>query len=135
MESRLRKEIEQLPLEDKIERIKELRSNKKIADMTVLLGFKNPASYYNWLKKQSIYDEVTRHKAPPSLAPNISDSIIPPADEIKPINSNTQSTVSFNYDVILNADTAAALLRKVAAFIDDEVSEFSITLNAQKIIQ
>lgn len=138
-------DIETLDRKEQIEAIKKLRLTNRIHEMAEGFGFKNSSMYYNWLKKLQIYEDLCGKKNifNPVVPQTTSDlmhtgssySLWNETDSSLQVSHQimlSQHSMKFKYDLEASGSQAAALLRKIAAYIEDEESPFSISLRIEK---
>ncbi|WP_019424748.1 hypothetical protein [Paenibacillus sp. OSY-SE] len=151
MEFPSRQDFELLSKEQRIETIKALRLHYRIVEMAHNFGFNNSSSYYAWLKKQDIYEELcgkrelhkaelptperTMEKYQQERAMDMyrQERFMDMHRNEKTVESGPQAqvnasadTVSFKYNLSLNGSDAANLLRKIAAYIEDDAQLFTV---------
>lgn len=138
-------DIESLERDEQIDTIKKLRLSNRIHEMAEGFGFKSSSMYYNWLKKLQIYEDLCGKKSVfnPIMPRSSNESLLTSAsytlrDEMGSFSPAShqvvlsQEEMKFKYDLAASGAQAAALLRKIAAYIEDEESEFKITLCIEK---
>lgn len=140
-------DIEALERDEQIDTIKKLRLTNRIHEMAEGFGFKSSSMYYNWLKKLQIYEDLCGKKS-------VFNPVVPrPSNEMMNAGSNyalrdemgsfsqsssshqvilSQNEMKFKYELAASGSQAAALLRKIAAYIEDEESNFKISLHIEK---
>lgn len=151
MEFPSRQDFELLPREQRIETIKGLRLQYRIVEMAHNFGFNNSSSYYAWLKKQDIYEDLCGkrelHKTD-LPTPNRNMEMYQQEravamyrqERVTDMQRNEESvessryeqvyassnSVSFKYNLSLKGPDAANLLRKIAAYIEDDAHLFTV---------
>ncbi|BFH18210.1 hypothetical protein J6TS7_29560 [Paenibacillus dendritiformis] len=126
-----REEFESLTRDMKIAVIKELRKDNTIQDMANKFKMKNNSQYYDWLKKLGIHEEVKR----PNLNRDVHNkaaSLFNSGDDVKENVFVSFGEVQFMYNLKLSGKEAAALLRKVANFIEEDEGQFAVELAVVK---
>ncbi|EJW19240.1 hypothetical protein M5X00_21415 [Paenibacillus alvei] len=138
-------DIESLERDEQIETIKKLRLTNRIHEMAEGFGFKSSSMYYNWLKKLQIYEDLCGKKSVfnpvvprPSSDMMHAGSSYALRDEMGSFPQSSQQIVlsqdemKFKYELTASGSQTAALLRKIAAYIEDEESDFKISLCIEK---
>jgi len=137
-----KEDLELLSDDEKIETIKKLRLNNRIADMASGFGFNSSSNYYNWLKKLGIYEQLSSKSTYITSGSTVKPFITsePTVNEdsghANTVNQSAQSKqillsndeIIINYNLVAKGSPAADLLRKIAFIIEQENTDFSINI-------
>lgn len=130
-------DVEALDRDEQIDTITKLRLSNRIHEMASGFGFKSSSMYYNWLKKLQIYEDLCTKKNVFNPPLNLSGEVMTGYSDCTAFDFSYRAALSqdgmkFNYNLVANGDQTAALLRKIAAYIEDEKGDFTINLNIKK---
>lgn len=133
-----KEEIESLTTDQQIETIKRLRLNNRIIEMATGFGFNSSSNYYNWLKKLGIYEELNSRIYKVFSEPDeiekreLFSSLNQSAKQEKQIFFSNEQ-IMIKYDLVENGSSVADLLRKIANFIEQENSQFSLHMRISNL--
>lgn len=130
MEFPSKEEFEELPRDMQISTIMFLRNNYPIKEIASRFQFRNMNSYYYWLKKLKIYDDVTRKIDVIDLLVKEEESSSERVSEHVDASFNG---VQFMFNKKQSGVETAALLKKIAHFIEDDNDEYALELAVVKV--
>ncbi|MCY9540510.1 hypothetical protein M5X00_13250 [Paenibacillus alvei] len=123
-----RESIEALSVEEKIQKLKDLRISNQIVEMAAGFGFANSSSYYNWLRRMGIYDDLcSTYRVRPNH-----DLVTTKTYTSKEVITVSDDQINIEYDVLKDGAAAAKLLEKVSRYLEDENGKFEIQLIIKK---